>query len=120
MLNLLTPDEVSQFPRIANSVKEDLSSLEPISRNYKPVCIDIVFNGSDENHISIDNGQLYTCDLVPPNYSPRSIEIFFDCKLVLLVIGSRVIVNRLGEFDISGDRPISRSLTQLISSWIEN
>ena len=120
MLNLLTPDEISQFPRISDSVKEDLSSLEPISREYRPVSIDIIFNGGDENNISIVNGQVCECDLLPSNHSPRSIEIFFEANLVLLVIGPRVIVNRLGEFDISDARPISHSLTHLISSWIEN
>ena len=52
-------------------------------------------------------------------YTSFVMEIFFETNLVLLVIGRRVIVNRLGEFDISNDRPISQSLTRLISSWIQ-
>ena len=120
MLDLLTPDEISQFPRIANSIEDDLGSLEPISKEYRPKSVDIIFDGGDENNISIVKGQLCECNLLPPNYTPRSIEIFFEGNLVLLVIGSRAIVNRLGDFDISDDQPISHSLTQLISSWIEN
>ena len=120
MLDLLTPNEVSRFPRIADSIREDLESLEPIAKDYRPMSIDIVFDGGEENNISIVNGQIYACDLLPDNAVPQSVEIFFEANLVLLVIGPRVIVNRLGEFDIGDRQPIGRSLTQLNSSWIEN
>ena len=79
-----------------------------------------MFDGGEENNISIVNGQIYACDLLPDNAVPQSVEIFFEANLVLLAIGQRVIVNRLGAFDICDRQPFSRSLTQLISSSIEN